>query len=80
MVTLFYRRDFLFSIYTKYFTLSEKVKEVKILHNAGVTTNDEDLFFKGRYVTSTPFDEDLSFVNKKKCSYAYVKAIKAVVR
>ena len=43
----------------------EKVKEVKILHNAGVTTNDEDLFFKGRYVTSTPFDEDLSFVNKK---------------
>ncbi|HFK9966928.1 TPA: hypothetical protein ACGXYW_003094, partial [Enterococcus faecium] len=58
----------------------EKVKEVKILRNAGVTTNDEDLFFKGRYVTSTPFDEDLSFVNKKKCSYAYVKAIKAVVR
>ena len=58
----------------------KKVKEVKILHNAGVTTNDEDLFFKGRYVTSTPFDEDLSFVNKKKCSYAYVKAIKAVVR
>ncbi|HAP7584991.1 TPA: hypothetical protein IVP45_002841, partial [Enterococcus faecium] len=58
----------------------EKFKEVKILHNAGVTTNDEDLFFKGRYVTSTPFDEDLSFVNKKKCSYAYAKAIKAVVR
>ncbi|HAP8955797.1 TPA: hypothetical protein IV340_002753 [Enterococcus faecium] len=25
MVTLFYRRDFLFSIYTKYFTLSAKL-------------------------------------------------------
>ena len=26
MVTLFYRRDFLFSIYTKYFTLSSNIK------------------------------------------------------
>ncbi|WP_448890328.1 helix-turn-helix domain-containing protein [Enterococcus faecalis] len=31
MVTLFYRRDFLFSIYTKYFTLSEDPISIKMI-------------------------------------------------
>ncbi|MDV7831605.1 hypothetical protein, partial [Enterococcus faecium] len=30
VVTLFYRRDFLFSIYTKYFTLSANAEKSKI--------------------------------------------------
>lgn len=56
----------------------ERLKSAKILHNAGVTKQDTDLFFKGRYVTKSPFEDDLSFVNQNKCSFAYVKAIEAV--
>jgi len=52
--------------------------ETKIMHNAGVTVDDKCLFFKGKYVNSTPFDDDLSFVDKTKCSYKYSKAVKAV--
>lgn len=53
-------------------------KEVKIYHDAGVTTEMKDLFFKGKYNQHSPFEEDLSFVNPKKCSSKYVDAIKAV--
>lgn len=49
--------------------------EVKILHNAGVTENDKDLFFKGKYTENSPFLDDLSFVNKNKCSWKYVEEI-----
>lgn len=52
--------------------------ETKIMHNAGVTVNDKRLFFKGKYVNHTPFEDDLSFVDKSKCSYKYVQAVKAV--
>ncbi|MDK4381835.1 AraC family transcriptional regulator, partial [Enterococcus faecium] len=37
VVTLFYRRDFLFSIYTKYFTLSEKIHQDKNKQNTLLT-------------------------------------------
>jgi len=53
--------------------------ETKIMHNAGVTEKDKDLFFKGKYEDETPFDDDLSFVNKNKVSSKYVEAIKRVV-
>lgn len=52
--------------------------KTKIMHNAGVTVDDRDLFFKGQYVDRTPFDDDLSFVAPGKCSAKYVDAIKAV--
>lgn len=52
--------------------------QTKIYHNAGVTSDRTDLFFKGQYVNRTPFDEDLSFVNDKMCSIKYVEAIKGV--
>lgn len=52
--------------------------ETKIMHNAGVTAEDKHLFFKGKYVNYTPFDDDLSFVDKSKCSYKYMQAVKAV--
>ncbi|WP_195957612.1 hypothetical protein [Enterococcus gallinarum] len=58
----------------------EKCKQVKILHNAGVTEKDRDLFFKGKYVDTSPFEDDLSFVNKRKASAKYVEAIKRVSR
>ena len=53
--------------------------ETKILHNSGVTKDDGELFFKGKYHDHTPFDEDLSWVNPEKCSIKYVDAIKKVV-
>lgn len=53
----------------------DKLDKVKILHNAGVTEDKKDLFFKGQYVNRDPFKDDLSFVNKKYCSFEYVKAI-----
>lgn len=52
--------------------------ETKIMHNAGVTGDMHDLFFKGKYTDQVPFGDDLSFVDKLKCSYKYAQAIKAV--
>lgn len=52
--------------------------ETKILHNAGVTAQHKDLFFKGNYLHSAPFEADLTFVNPKKCSSKYVAAIHQV--
>lgn len=53
----------------------EEWHKKKIYHNAGVTPNTDDLFFKGKYTNASPFNDDLSFVNNDKCSYHYVKAI-----
>ena len=52
--------------------------ETKIMHNAGVTSDMRDLFFKGKYTDRAPFGDDLSFVDKTKCSYKYALAVKAV--
>lgn len=57
----------------------QRWNETKIMHNAGVTADATDLFFKGKYVNKSPFNEDLSFVNKEKVSSKYVEAIKRVV-
>lgn len=56
----------------------KKYSKLKILHNAGVTADMKDLFFKGKYTNKMPFNDDLSFVNKTKCSSKYVEAIKKV--
>lgn len=53
--------------------------ETKIMHNAGVTDDDKDLFFKGKYVDISPFEDDLSFVSKDKVSSKYVEAIEKVI-
>lgn len=50
---------------------------VKIYHNAGVTMDMQDLFFKGLWVNKSPFNANLDYVNKNKCSWKYVQAIKA---
>lgn len=44
-----------------------------IYHNAGVTSNDTDMFFKGRYISDLP-DLNLDIPNKK-CSHNYYKLI-----
>lgn len=56
----------------------ESFSKHNILHNAGVIKDGEGMFFKGKYVDHTPFKEDFSWINKEKCSYKYVQAIKAV--
>ncbi|MFT8392398.1 MAG: hypothetical protein ABF624_00135 [Liquorilactobacillus ghanensis] len=56
----------------------EQYEKVNILHNAGVTENMKNLFFKGKYVRKQPFGEDFSFVDKSKASFKYVEAIQKV--
>lgn len=56
----------------------EKYDATKIYHNAGVVDDHQKLFFKGKYVHTSPFNDDLSFVDKTKASIKYVEALKAV--
>ena len=48
-------------------------------HNAGVVNDKQGLFFKGKYITNTPFEDDLDFVDPTKASLRYVEAIREVV-
>ncbi|EMW5582618.1 hypothetical protein [Enterococcus faecalis] len=50
--------------------------ETKILHNAGVTEKDKDLFFKGKYVNTSPFEDRLDNMAKDKATIKYIEAIK----
>lgn len=57
----------------------EKWSQVKVYHNAGVTPDMIDMFYKGAYDGGrSPFGETLSHVNPAKCSIKYVEAIKEV--
>ena len=47
----------------------------KIYHNAGVTSDRKDLFFKGAYQSKLPYDIDISTINQNQCVYNYVKEI-----
>jgi hypothetical protein len=48
----------------------------KIMHNAGVTGNSGGkLFYKGEFIGRSPFDADLSGVDKTMASSKYVEAI-----
>jgi len=60
----------------------EDFEHVKILHNAGVTGQNTDLFYKGNpdYVSRTPFGDDFGYVNPQKASIKYVQAINKVVQ
>lgn len=46
-----------------------------IYHNAGVTADRKDLFFKGVYQSKTPYDIKLEDFSPNFCSYNYVKEI-----
>ena len=56
----------------------ENWEKYKIFHNAGVTEDRKELFFKGKYVKNTPFFDDFSHISKDFCSYKYIQAIKKV--
>ena len=53
----------------------KKWDENKIYHNAGVTNDMKDMFFKGDYINKDPFNEDFSHINRNKASYEYTKLI-----
>src|SRR5699024_4513333 len=44
----------------------EKWNENKIYHNAGLTQDMKDMFFKGDYINKDPFNEDYSHLNRNK--------------
>lgn len=67
--------DFIFSWSTDPI---EDWEKHKIYHNAGVTEDRKDLFFKGKYDKISPFGEDFSYISPNFCSYMYVKAIEKV--
>lgn len=56
----------------------DKYYETKILHNAGVISEKDGLFFKAKYNRDSPFKADLSFVDPSRASMKYVEAIKEV--
>ena len=46
-----------------------------IYHNAGVTVDRKDLFFKGAYQTKTPYDIKMEDFSDKHCSIKYIEEI-----
>ena len=48
-----------------------------IYHNAGVTSSDKDMFFKGKYISVLP-EIDIE-VSPRKCSYNYYKLIQQAI-
>jgi hypothetical protein len=57
----------------------DRYYETKMLHNAGVTSDRQGLFFKAKYARHSPFKANLDFVDKTKAGIKYVEAIKEVV-
>ena len=48
----------------------------KIMHNAGVIDSEKgEKFYKGEYISKSPFEADLSFVKPEHNSWNYVQAI-----
>lgn len=53
----------------------EKWDLVSFYHNAGVTSDNNGLFFKARYINEFPYGKDLNISNNR-CSYKYYDMIK----
>lgn len=50
----------------------------KIFHNAGVTPDRKDLFYKANYIRTSPIGQDHSYVDPRFCSIKYVDIIKSL--
>lgn len=50
-------------------------EQTPIFHNAGVTPDRKDLFFKGKYINKLPYDIKQEEFSNKHCSWNYVKEI-----
>ncbi len=49
---------------------------VKIYHNAGVVSDKNGEFFKGKYIDKMPFGEKMTGLKKGTCNYKYAQIIK----
>lgn len=49
--------------------------ECSIYHNAGVTDSSSGMFYKGAYISNSPFDTDLK-LDEKRCSFLYYEILK----
>jgi len=49
---------------------------VNIYHNAGVVSNQNGEFFKGKYINKMPFGENLTELKGGTCNYEYAQLIK----
>jgi hypothetical protein len=55
---------------------SEQWNKSKIYHNAGVTNNNNGkVFYKGEFISKSPWDYDFSLISPSSNSYNYVQAI-----
>lgn len=53
----------------------DAINNNQFLHNAGVTEDRADLFFKGKYTNTLPYRKELN-IAKEYCSYYYYEQIK----
>jgi hypothetical protein len=49
--------------------------QVSIFHNAGVTPDRKELFFKGKYININPYNIQQEEFSDKYCSYKYVESL-----
>jgi hypothetical protein len=52
-------------------------KGKQFLHNAGVSSDRQDLFFKGEWINSIPYNKNLQ-INENYCSYEYYRWVREV--
>ena len=57
----------------------ERIYETKILHNAGVTQPTDELFYKGSYTNSLPYNENINLL-KTRGSWYYWEEIKETAK
>jgi hypothetical protein len=48
-------------------------KTNKILHMAGVTAGMKDVFFKGGFITKTPFNTDFDYIRENSITNIYIQ-------
>ena len=55
----------------------DRLTDRQFLHNAGVTEDRHELFYKGRYTNTLPYNRNL-LISQEYCSYEYYKWIQKV--
>ena len=53
----------------------DRWEEAPIFHNAGVTGEAVDMFYKGAYIGKLPYNIDLSTLDVNKCSFKYTEEL-----
>ena len=59
--------------YFYYLSNNHNTEHNAIFHNAGVTSERRELFYKGKYITKLPYDIKQEDFSNSYCSYKYVE-------